>query len=127
MKKTNNQIGATGESVAAAYLRQEGYLIHTVNYRGRYGEIDLVAEKDGVLAFVEVKTRCSLAFGRPSDYVTPAKIAKLTATAKEYLFYNDTDLQPRFDVVEVLTAQKGCFDQVKIHHIPSAFDVDDMD
>ena len=57
MEKTSNVIGAAGEQIAVRFLKSKKYIIHTTNYSNRYGEIDIIAEKDGVVSFVEVKTR----------------------------------------------------------------------
>lgn len=122
MKKTADSIGAAGEKLAASFLKKKGYLIHTANYRCRYGEIDLVAEKDGVLAFIEVKTRANSRFGRPSDYVDIGKQSRILATARTYLSFNETDLMPRFDVIEILTGESGDFSDAHIHHIEGAFE-----
>lgn len=94
--------GRSGETEAAASLEHAGYRILARNYRSPFGEVDLVAEEDDVLVFVEVKTRSSLAYGLPRDAITAAKRRKLARTASHYLMQNvPTDRPYRVDIVEV--------------------------
>ena len=99
-------LGKWGERLVAETLRKKGWKIVETNYRCRMGEIDLVAEKSGYLAFVEVKLRKSDRFGRAGEAVTREKQRKLRAAAEFYLIEHPTNLQPRFDVAEVY-APKG--------------------
>lgn len=78
-------VGKFGEEVAARLLESRGYHILCRNYRTRYGEIDIVAEGHGVIAFVEVKTRRSTAFGPPCESVTYGKRRRLVAAARRYI------------------------------------------
>ena len=121
MKNNSRETGKSGERIAAEYLKSKGYLIHTMNYGCRYGEIDVVAEKDGVLAFVEVKTRSHTDYGRPADYVNYAKRRRIVSAAEFYLMYNDLGLEPRFDVIEVLVKDDDVRPRYFIHHIEDAF------
>lgn len=102
-------LGVCGESSAAAWYEELGYEILQLRYRGRGGEIDVVAEApDGVIVFVEVKTRRSTSFGA-AEAVTAAKLKRIRATASQWLAENaSTYTQVRFDVVEVI------FDGVKV-------------
>jgi len=84
MSGRNQKIGAWGESVAAAYLEKRGYTLLARNQRTPYGEIDILAEKDGFLHFVEVKTRTTGAFGPPEIAVTPRKQEHMRAAAEHY-------------------------------------------
>lgn len=72
-----DELGRHGESLAVAYLEDDGYRIVDRNWRCKQGELDIVAERDGVLIFVEVKTRSSLAFGHPLEAVTARKLARI--------------------------------------------------
>ena len=65
--------GTWGEAEVANYLRRRGYTLLAHGFHCRFGEIDLIARKDGVLCFVEVKTRTNLSCGLPREYVTPQK------------------------------------------------------
>lgn len=98
MKKVNT--GTLGEVYAARYLREHGYRILCTNYHSRFGEIDLIACDEKYLAFVEVKTRTGN-FQRPCEAVDRSKQGKLIRTAACYLAANRTELQPRFDVLEI--------------------------
>lgn len=70
-------IGKQGETLTALWLQQQGFVILGRNLHTRYGEIDVLALRDGVLHVVEVKTRTSDLFGSPADALTPQKIQKL--------------------------------------------------
>ena len=98
-------LGPWGESLAAEYLRKKHYELVGVNYRCRFGEIDIIAENKKYLVFVEVKLRKSDAYGRGAEAVDARKQEKLRTSAQLYLMEHPTDLQPRFDVVEVYAPQ----------------------
>ena len=117
----NDFTGALGEVLAARYLRAHGYEICSANYRTRMGEIDLVAEKDGVLVFAEVKTRSDGMIALPSESVGFEKQRKLVLAASHYLkSVRDASCITRFDVIEVYLDAQG--EQKEIRHIPNAFD-----
>lgn len=100
--------GRRGEAETADYLRKRGYEVVGANFRTRFGEVDLIARKDGILAFVEVKLRKDAAFAEAREFVTPAKQRRVRAAAEEYLARRDWEgLQPRFDVAEVYAAGSG--------------------
>ena len=103
------ETGRMGEDYAARWLLERGYRLVFRNYHSRYGEIDLIAQKDQVLAFVEVKTRNQDAIAAPCEWVTPAKRRRLIKTALLYLQENPSRLQPRFDVVEIITENRNEF------------------
>lgn len=95
--------GERGEGIASQYLSEQGYRILEVNYRSPYGEIDIIAMRDDILAFVEVKTRSGEMIAEPREAVTASKQEKIRQTALLYLSEQEKiSLQPRFDVVEVL-------------------------
>lgn len=85
MGESNVSKGRRGEERAAAALAQAGYAIVRRNYRSRAAEIDIIAEKDGCLYFVEVKLRRGAAFGSAAEQVSPAKRRKIAAQAELYL------------------------------------------
>lgn len=94
--------GRLGEDAAAEWLAAQGCTIEARNYTSPYGEIDIIARKDGILAFVEVKTRTEGGLTNPRDAVTLAKQKRVVETALCYLEEKkETKLQPRFDVAEV--------------------------
>ena len=112
--------GARGEAVASQLLSSKGYLLRKVNYHSPYGEIDIIAEKDGVLAFVEVKTRSDDAIYSPAEAVTLKKQLKICKTAATYLQEEGAALQPRFDIIEVVFLKNGG-DFLSADHIEDAF------
>lgn len=117
----NNIVGAWGEALAAEYLRKKRYKILATGYRCRFGEIDLIVCNREYLVFVEVKLRKSAKFANAFEHVDHWKQDRLRTTAEIYLSQNPTDLQPRFDVIEIY-AQDG-IDTVKpiINHMEDAF------
>lgn len=110
--------GGSGEKLAAAHLRKNGYEIIALNWRCRLGEIDLIAKCGDALVICEVKTRRSLRFGSPLEAITPAKQAKLRRLGEYYWSFNtDRSLTVRFDAVSIL--QNGA--KIEIDHIENAF------
>ena len=95
------EIGNLGEDIASAFLQQKGYAVIRRNFLCRVGEIDIIAQKDEYLCFVEVKLRRNASYGEAREFVTRSKQKKIILAAKYYLSKNLTELQPRFDVVEV--------------------------
>ena len=81
----SNLTGPWGEAVAAAYLRKKRYLLVACNYRCRFGEIDLIAERGGYLVFVEVKLRKSDRFAAAAEYVDRRKQERIKSTAQMWL------------------------------------------
>lgn len=111
--------GQRGELAVARLLREKGYEIVAANYRCRLGEIDIIAEDERYICFVEVKTRGEKSRYAPADAVDFGKRKKLIATAQLYLVQNPQSKQPRFDVAEVFV-KNG--EVKKIHHIKNAYD-----
>jgi putative endonuclease len=96
-------LGDRGEDLAAAFLKKQGYKIVERNYRTPLGEIDLVARHQGVLVFIEVKTRTSARFGVGQEAVHYAKQARLRKLADYYLKQKRLgEMAVRFDVVGIL-------------------------
>lgn len=94
--------GRRGEDLAARLLLGKGYELLARNYRAGRGEIDLIARKENLLVFVEVKTRTNLAFGMPEAAVSKRKAALVTQAADAYIFSTDWHGNIRFDVVAVV-------------------------
>lgn len=113
--KNNRSVGAQKEHLAAEFLRRHGYVILEANYRCRQGEIDLIAEKDAYLVFVEVKYRSGNRFGSPIEAVDRQKQRKICYTAEHYLMKRglSSDTPVRFDVVAITGN--------RIRLIPAAF------
>ncbi len=117
----NNISGAWGEALAAEYLRKKRYTVEAVNYRCRFGEIDLIVRDRHFLVFVEVKTRKSDTFAKAMEYVDKRKQDRLRTTASVYLDQHPTQLQPRFDVIEIYAPEGILTQKPQIQHLEDAF------
>lgn len=118
--------GAAGEVLAARFLRNKGYEIWSANFRCRFGEIDIIAANNPYIAFVEVKSRSEDSLYEPREAVTSEKEHRIIKTAMLYIQTNQITLQPRFDVIEIVT-KKGCpMEIVQIDHIMGAFETGDL-
>ena len=117
----NNLTGAWGESLAADYLKRKRYQLAASGYRCRFGEIDLIVFNRKYLVFVEVKLRKSADFAKAREFVDFRKQERLRKTAALYLSENPTQLQPRFDVIEVYAPEGTATADPKIIHLEDAF------
>ena len=99
---SHNNTGRVGEILAAEFLTQNGFFLLAANWRHGHLEVDLIASKDKILHFVEVKTRSSHLFGPPELKVDHRKLEKLKAAASEYLHQFPQWLHIQFDVVGVV-------------------------
>lgn len=117
----NNLTGAWGEALAAEYLRKKRYDILATGYRCRYGEIDLIVCNKTYLVFVEVKLRKTNSFAAAREFVDSRKQSRLRTTASLYLSQNPTDLQPRFDVIEIYAPEGIETKKPIINHLEDAF------
>lgn len=116
---TTAETGAAGEQAAAEWLREEGYAIHAVNWRsGRY-ELDLVAERDGILHIVEVKTRRSGSLTPPEAAATRRKFHALTRAATHYLGVSGWRGEVQFDL---LAAERHDDGRITLELIENAFE-----
>lgn len=97
----HNDLGNLGEELAVAFLQKNGYTILETNWTFQKAEIDIIAHKENVLAVVEVKTRSSIDFGLPQDFVNPKKMQLLVKAANEYVVQNDLDVNVRFDIIAI--------------------------
>lgn len=113
----HNDLGKLGEAMALTYLEKNGYTILETNWTFQKAEIDIIAQKEQILAIVEVKTRSSIDFGLPQDFVKPKKIQLLVKAVNEYVIANDLDCEVRFDIIAV---QKLAND-FKLEHLEDAF------
>ncbi len=108
--ETNKKIelGKRGEREAEKYLKKKGYKIIARNFRVKGGELDIVAEKDGEIVFVEVRTRKSGEFMDPVYSIGPRKRERLRRAAQVFLVSRGLDLLPcRFDVITLVGEGKG--------------------
>ena len=114
-------IGAWGEHQAAEYLRKKRYHLVAKNYRVRGGEIDLIVENRFYLVFVEVKTRQDASHGEAKEFVDLRKQERVRMAASLWLAANETEKQPRFDVVEVYAPDGAATEKPEIIHLENAF------
>ena len=121
MGAREKRLGAWGEEQAARYLRRRGWRVLERNYTVRQGEVDLIAEKRGTLAFVEVKLRRDDAFAEAREFVTAAKQQRVMTAASLYLAAHESEAQPRFDVIEIYAPAGEKTLLPKIVHIENAF------
>ena len=113
----HNELGKAGETAAVNYLQEHGYQILETNWTFQKAEIDIIALKENLLAIVEVKTRSSLDFGLPQDFVNPKKMQLLVKAANEYVTANDLEVNVRFDIIAIHKENNN----YNIEHIEEAF------
>jgi putative endonuclease len=112
-KDTHLRVGFLGERRAAKFLKKAGYTIIERNFKCPFGEVDIIARKDDVVAFIEVKARTSDAYGAPRQAVDLRRQKRYLNCAKFYFSGHEVDYTVRFDVIEVLKRE--------INHIENAF------
>lgn len=117
----NNIVGAWGESLAANYLTKKKFAVVAAGFRCRHGEIDLIAQNKKYLVFCEVKLRKSNRFAEAKEFVDTYKQNRLRITAEYYLSMYPTDLQPRFDVIEIYAPNGVTTKKPVIIHLEDAF------
>ena len=113
----HNELGKLGEEMAVEYLQKEGYTILETNWTYQKAEIDILAQKENTLAVVEVKTRSSLEFGLPQDFVKPKKIQLLVKAVNAFVSKRDLDIEVRFDIIAIHKEGKSFV----IEHLTDAF------
>ena len=119
MTQATNDFGELGERIAARWLERSGYRVINRRFRAGRRDIDLVVEREGTIAFVEVKARAGEAFGDPVEAVHRRKQRSLTKSAQAWIGrHGRTGETYRFDVVGVLVRDRKVF----IRHVPAAFD-----
>ena len=113
------ELGYFGEKVVAYYLERKGYRILKRNFCIRGGEIDIIAQKGDIIAFVEVKTRAPEPLVNGLEAVTKTKKKLIIKTSEEYSYKYPHDWQPRFDVVGVTVDNRKV---VGFNYVENAFD-----
>ena len=106
-----------GENLAVAHLEKNGYKVLERNFRYDRAEVDILASKDNILAVIEVKTRSSVAFGDPQDFVKPKQIRNLVKAVDHYIESRSLDLEVRFDIIAISKSAEG----FNIEHFEDAF------
>ncbi|MCH5148030.1 MAG: YraN family protein [Clostridiales bacterium] len=109
----NKKLGKEGEKKARSYLKRRGWKILEKNYKTPFGEIDIIAEKGEVVAFIEVKTRLSDIYGAPSEAVSNERKLRYIRGANYYFMNKIIDCTVRFDIIEVFKSE--------LNHIDNAF------
>lgn len=118
----NKKLGKFGEELVTIFLREKNYKILVRNFHSRYGEIDIIAQKFETLAFVEVKIRRKDAYISGRECVDIKKQRKILRTAAIFMQKYEFEIQPRFDVAEVLAEKNS--KNFKINYIENAFYVE---
>ncbi len=120
MLNRRQKFGEESESIAASYLKKQGYKIIEQNYRTKLGEIDIIAREKDTIAFIEVKSRKSKNFGSPKWAVTPKKQRKISMVALWYLKTTmQSNVKARFDVVSIISSK----DKPSIEIVKNAFEL----
>ncbi len=122
MKHKTKEIGDIGETYTSDYLKKHKYKILSRNYRKKYGEIDIIAENNEYLVFVEVKTRHSNSMTNASDAVDFHKQQRIIKTALAYLSEHNVEKYCRFDVSEIYVDSET-LKLKSINYIENAFEV----
>ena len=119
IKKTTRQVGDEGEELAAAYLESKGWIIIDRNYFFEKAEIDIVAYDHESIVFVEVKTRSSIFFGRPEEFVTNSKEQNMRKAAEAWVYERKMETAlVRFDIIAIVQKENHAPD---ITHFEDAF------
>lgn len=113
----HNELGKLGEELAVEFLQKNGYAILETNWTFQKAEIDIIAKKENTLAIVEVKTRSSLEFGLPQDFVKPKKIQLLVKAVNAYVNEKELDIEVRFDIIAIHKEGKSFI----VDHLTDAF------
>ena len=118
MAELQKKLGKKGEDLVEQYLRKNEYKIRERNFSCRFGEIDIIAEKDKEIVFIEVKTRKSFYFGEPEESIDRRKQKKIMRTAEKYIQENKLyEHFVRIDAIFVVFNQKG---KITIKHLKNA-------
>lgn len=110
--------GLEGEKRVAGFLRKKGFTVVKQNYSCRYGEIDIIAENNEYILFVEVKTRKENSLVSGIEAVDGFKQNRILKTANDFILKTECEKQPRFDVAQVTVTENGGY---KLHYIKNAF------
>ena len=101
----HNETGNKAEEMAASFLQKKGYTVLDRNYVFGKGEIDIIAEKDNWLVFVEVRARTEVIYGFPEQTISKAKASLIMKTAENYVYQKDWRGKIRFDIIAIIVGQ----------------------
>ncbi|MFW0715676.1 YraN family protein [Pedobacter sp. N23S346] len=113
----HNDLGKQGEVIAKEYLEAHGYEILDENWTHGKAELDLIAYKNSIMVFVEVKARTSIAFGEPEDFVDQAKQKQMELASAEYIEIMNHQNDIRFDIIAITFTKNN----YTLNHIEDAF------
>ena len=113
----HNETGKNGETIAKEYIIKKGYEILETNWRFQKAEVDIIAKYQNRIIAIEVKTRSSINFGRPQDFVNKKKIRLLLKALDHYLNSKDLDFELRFDIIAITIKDSNH----QIEHLEDAF------
>ena len=114
----NVETGRLGESIAATYYRSHGYSIRDQNIHSRFGELDLVVEKNGIIRFVEVKTRTGIRKGKPYESVTRHKLISLLRNIQYYIIVHKIHHKKySLFVFAIILTERGSVDSMREYEI----------
>ncbi|MFX0555685.1 YraN family protein [Maribacter sp. CXY002] len=113
----HNDFGKEGEEIAVRHLQKNGYKIRFRNYRYLKAEIDIIAEKDSIIAIIEVRSRSTDFIENIGETITPKKIKLLVTAADHYVIDQDLDMEIRFDVITILKNKS----RFELEHMEGAF------
>ena len=113
----HNELGKKGEQLAVDFLLKNDYEIVERNYRFDKAEVDIIAQKKDILAIIEVKTRSTIDFGNPQDFVKPKQIQRLVKAVDEYVTINNLEVEVRFDIIAIVKENNN----FNIKHLENAF------
>lgn len=114
--KSTNEIGKKGELIAQHYLESKRYTIIATNFRHQKAEIDIIAKKENVLTFIEVKYRTSITHGLPEEAIDEKKKKLIMSAAEHYIMTTNWEGAIQFDVISII--EDGSFN---ILHLEDVF------
>lgn len=117
MKQDNKLIGQLSETMAADYLTGKGFILLERNFGNKFGEIDIIAQDQDTLVFVEVKAKTGITYGPPEEMITPGKLAKIRHIADLYL--KDQKLPCRIDVMAIVLDEHHQL--IRLTHYPNVY------
>lgn len=113
----HNITGRNGEDIAANYLQEQGFAILERNWKMGKNEVDIIAYKEGLIVFAEVKTRSNLEFGDPEEFVGREKQRYYVRLANAYVIKNEREEEVRFDIIAIEMTESS----YRVNHIENAF------
>jgi putative endonuclease len=113
----HNELGRKGEDLAVDFLLKNGYEIVARNFVYQKAEVDIIAKKENMLAVVEVKTRRSVNFGDPQQFLKPKQIQRIIKAVDAFINENKMDVEVRFDIIAIVLNNK----EMSLEHLENAF------